>query len=114
KNTSGLTISGNGENGAVVTLFDDANNNGVQDGGETALGTGTVSSGSFSIDVALAAGTHHVRAFQTDIAGNVSSNSTSLDITVDTTANVPTALDLAAVDDTFGAGTAGTNSDNIT
>jgi hypothetical protein len=115
KNTSALTISGSGETGATVTLFDDANNNGVVDGGES-LGTTTVSGGSFSLDVSLVAGTHNVRAIQTDVAGNASVASTThaLDITVDTTANAPTALDLAAVDDTFGAGTTGTNSDNIT
>src|SRR5437870_3409611 len=33
--TSALTISGGGENGATVTLFDDANANGVVDTGES-------------------------------------------------------------------------------
>ena len=110
KNTSALTISGSGENGATVTLFDDANNNGMVDAGES-LGTTTVAGGTFSLDVSLAAGTHNVRAIQTDVAGNVSAASTThaLDITVDTTATAPTGLDLAAADDT-GATTAPTTS----
>ncbi|MEV8686494.1 VCBS domain-containing protein, partial [Mesorhizobium ciceri] len=111
KNTSALTISGSGENGATVTLFVDANNNGIVDGGES-LGTTTVSGGAFSLDVSLAQGTHNVRAIQTDVAGNASAASTShaLDITVDTTApSAPTALDLAAVDDSGSSST-----DNIT
>jgi hypothetical protein len=89
KNTSSLTITGSGEEGAVVTLFDDVNGNGRQGGGEATLGTGTVSGGTFSIDVSLASGTTHVGAFQTDIAGNSSNNigSTDLDITVDTVAD---------------------------
>src|SRR5262249_31770953 len=37
KNTSGLTISGTGAKGLTVTLYDDANNNGVQDAGEATL-----------------------------------------------------------------------------
>ncbi|WP_166294186.1 Ig-like domain-containing protein [Bradyrhizobium sp. 2S1] len=110
KNTSGLTISGSGETGATVTLFDDANNNGVVDAGES-LGSTTVSGGTFTLDVSLAAGTHNVRAIQTDLAGNVSAASTThaLDITVDTTAAAPTTLDLAAADDTGAL-----NTDNIT
>src|SRR6267154_1535182 len=39
--TSALTISGSGENGAGVTLFDDTNNDGVQNGGELSLGSAT-------------------------------------------------------------------------
>ncbi|GBG13993.1 uncharacterized protein NMK_1549 [Novimethylophilus kurashikiensis] len=97
KNTSGLTISGSGENGATVTLFDDTNGNGIQNGNEATLGTGTVSNGSFSIDIALAAGTHHVVAFQTDLAGNVSSTSAALDITVDTT--VPNTPVISSIND---------------
>src|SRR5258706_2867248 len=49
-------------------------------------------------------GVHHVRAIQTDIAGNPSTSSAALDITIDTTAPAaPTALDLDAADDSFGA-----------
>ncbi|MFD0668597.1 Ig-like domain-containing protein, partial [Ramlibacter sp. MAHUQ-53] len=111
--TSGLTITGNGVNGNTVTLFDDANNNGVRDSNEGSLGTASVSGGSFTVDIALAEGVHHVRAIQADGANNLSSPSGSLSITIDTTA--PGALqslgelDLAAGDD---SGTS--NSDNNT
>ncbi len=110
KNTLALTVSGSGETGATVTLFDDVDNDGVQDAGESTLATATVSGGAFTADVALAAGTHHVGAFQTDAAGNVSSGAVRLDVTVDTTApSAPTGLDLAAADDTGSSST-----DNLT
>src|SRR4029450_9741070 len=93
-----LTISGSAETGATGTLFDDANNNSALDAGE-ALGTVTASSGAFSKDIALSGdGVHHVRAFQTDTAGNVSAVSTVLDITLDTTAATPAGLNLAGAD----------------
>jgi hypothetical protein len=73
-----------------VTLFDDANTNGVVDGGET-LATGTGAAFATGIDVSLVGdGVHHVKAIQTDAAGNVSSASTALDITIDTTLNTTT------------------------
>ena len=91
--TSALTISGSGENGATVILYDDANNNGIKDAGEATLGTATIASGTFSTDIALGAGVHHIRAIQTDLAGNTSGSSASLDITVDITApSAPTSL----------------------
>ena len=86
--TTGLTISGAAENGTTVTLYDDVNNNGTKDAGESTLGTANVSGGTFSVDVALAEGVHHVRGFETDGSGNVSPSSAPLDITVDTTAPV--------------------------
>src|SRR5581483_1135151 len=102
--------SGSAEAGATVTLFDDANDNGVQDSGEATLATATVSGASFSADVSLAAGLHHVGAFQTDAAGNVSAGASPLDITVDGTAPAaPPGLDLAAADDTGSSST-----DNVT
>ena len=113
RNTSALTIDGLGETGASVELFDDIDSDGVIDAGES-LATTTVVGGTFSTDISLAEGTHNVRAIQTDVAGNVSAASTGLAITVDTTANAATALNLADADDTSGAGTAGTNSDNMT
>ena len=102
--TSGLTINGSGETGATVTLFDDANNNGVVDFGES-LGTTTVSGGTFSRDIALGEGTHNIRAIQTDLAGNTSAASTSdaLDITVDTTP--PGKPSITSVMDNAGAAT---------
>ena len=84
--STGLTITGTGEYGSTVTLFDDINHNGSWDSSiDTVLGTGAVNAGSFNIDVALSAGTHQLAAFQTQ-GGNISSSSTSLAITVDTVA----------------------------
>ncbi|MBI5143406.1 MAG: hypothetical protein HZA20_14635, partial [Nitrospirae bacterium] len=101
-NTTALTITGTGENGATVQLYD----------GATAVGpTGTVSGGTFSIDISLAVGAHSITAKQTDPAGNVSATaSAALSITVDTTLpDAPGTLDLAAADDTGDSGT-----DNLT
>ena len=76
KNTSNLTISGSGEEGSTVLLYDD--------GAEISGATATVSGRSFSLDVSLAANqTHALTAIQTDPAGNTSSASAGLDITVD-------------------------------
>jgi hypothetical protein len=99
--TSGLTFTGQAEANALIRLFTN---------GTTLLGTTTASAtGAFSLDVTLAGGTHAITARATDIAGNVGAASAALTVTVDTTAPAaPTALDLAAVDDT------GTNNDNIT
>ncbi|MCK1333300.1 tandem-95 repeat protein [Bradyrhizobium sp. CW9] len=108
RNTSGLTISGSGQNGAIVTLYDDTNNNGLKDGVEATLATMTVTGSTFTTDIALGAGTHHVRAFQT-VAGDVSESSTSLDIMVDIAVAAPTNLDLVAADDTGSS-----SSDNLT
>ena len=102
QNTSNLTISGTGEERAAIQLY----NGGTAISGATA----TVSGGTFSIDVTLAANkTHTLTAIQTDPADNESAASSALNITVDTAALAPTNLDLAAADD---SGTS--NSDNIT
>ncbi len=101
RHTSGLTITGTAEANARVELFD----------GSTSLGTATAdSSGNFSLDVTLAAGSHSITAKATDAAGNVGTASSALSITVDTTAPAaPAGLDLAATDDTGSS-----NSDNVT
>jgi T1SS-143 domain-containing protein len=98
--TGGLTISGTAENGTTVTLYDDVNNNGQQDGGETTLGSAAVSGGSFTIDnVSLPSeGAHHVRAYETDLSNNVGPSSSPLDITIDTVA--PAAAVTGMVNDT--------------
>ncbi|HET7717489.1 MAG TPA: Ig-like domain-containing protein [Bauldia sp.] len=83
ESTIDLTVTGSGEDGATVTLFDDANNDGIRNVGEATLGTATVTAGAFSVDIALAVGLHHVRAVQTDLAGNVGAGSSPLDITVE-------------------------------
>ncbi|WP_221774187.1 beta strand repeat-containing protein [Novosphingobium flavum] len=90
--TTALTISGTAEANSSVTLKD----------GSTVLGTATANgSGAFSLDVALAAGTHSLTATTTDAAGNVGAASSALSITVDTSGPAaPTGLALAAADDT--------------
>ncbi|MBF0401952.1 MAG: FG-GAP repeat protein [Magnetococcales bacterium] len=86
--SSALTIhGGGGEIGATLALFDDADNNGLQDVGETLLASMVVTGTAWSTDIALSMeGIHHVRAIQTDVAGNTGTASGVLDITVDTTA----------------------------
>ena len=101
RNTTGLTISGSGLNGETVQLYDNGN--------MISGASGTVSGGTFSIELSLTQGSHSITAKQTDAAGNESASSSALEITVDTTALAPTNLDLAAADD---SGTS--NSDNIT
>lgn len=101
RNFTGLTITGKGDAGSVIELFD----------GATSLGTVTVGTdGNFTKDVVLAEGNHIVTAKASDAAGNASAASTALGITVDSTAPVKVgALDLAAADDN---GTS--DQDNIT
>jgi hypothetical protein len=117
KQTTGLTITGAGENGSVVQLYRwvDAGatpDNAVQDSELTATGaTAVVSSGgTFSIDLALTSGTYKIVAKQTDAAGNVSVASSALNIEIDTTnPSAPTSINLVS------AGDLGTsNSDNLT
>lgn len=76
--TSGLTVSGVAEAGALVTVRD----------GATVLGTPTAdaSTGRFSLDVALSAGDHALSATAMDAAGNVSAASAALDLRIDTAA----------------------------
>src|SRR5258706_90945 len=93
-----MTISGYGENGADVTLFDYTHNDGAQNGGVFSHGRARDAGGVIGWGIAVSgADLHHVRAIQTDIAGNPSTSSAALDITIDTTAPAaPTALDLDA------------------
>ena len=86
--TSFLTISGNSDDGSTVSLFEDSDDNGVMDGGETVFATAETVDGSFAVDISLGEGTHHIVTFATDAAGNTGDNSTPLDITIDTTADV--------------------------
>lgn len=79
-NTSGLTISGNAaEAGATVTVYENTSG-GTQLGSTTADGAGA-----WSIDISLSANTTTtIVATQTDLAGNTSSDSASINITTDT------------------------------
>lgn len=95
-------ITGTGVDGTTVTLTSNVSG---------AIGSVVVAGGAYSITSStLASGAHTITAVATDAAGNASTSSASLSMTVDTSAPaVPTALDLAAGDDT---GTSST--DNIT
>ncbi|NBY47763.1 MAG: hypothetical protein EBQ56_08335 [Proteobacteria bacterium] len=115
--TTTPTFTGVAEAHSYVTLYDTD--------GTTVLGTATVTgtivngaagtTGTFSItSTALTDGIHSLTFKALDAAGNVSSASTALAVTVDTATVAPSALDLAVASDTSGAGTAGTTTDNLT
>src|SRR3569623_1921339 len=90
-------FTGTAESGSTVTLYDTD--------GTTVLGTGTVMGGNWSITSStLSSGTHTVTAKVTDDAGNTSSASSGLSLTVDTTA--PTVSSVTApADGNYKAGT---------
>jgi hypothetical protein len=77
-NTS-VKFAGTAESGATVKLYDTD--------GITEIGSGTATGGSYSITVSspLASGTHTITAKAIDAAGNVSSASSGLAVTIDTT-----------------------------
>lgn len=108
--TTALAFSGSGETGASVVLFRDDNGNGTPESGES-LGSTAAAGGAWTINPgALAEGTYDIRAIQTDLAGNVSAASSTLALTIDTTApGAASAPDLAASSDTGVS-----NTDNIT
>jgi large repetitive protein len=96
------TLTGTGEIGSLITLYD----------GATPVGTATVdSSGNWSITSSvLSTGAHTLTATSTDAAGNTSGASAGLSVTIDTTApNAPGTPDLATASDS-GSST----SDNLT
>ncbi|WP_397580560.1 beta strand repeat-containing protein [Sphingorhabdus sp.] len=101
-NKQNVTITGLAAVNARVELFD----------GATSLGSATAdaTTGAFSLGVTLDPGARSITAKATDASGNVSAASAALAITVDATApNAPTALDLAAADDSGSDST-----DNVT
>ena len=65
--------------------------------------------GKWTKDLSLSEGIHNITAYQTDVAGNLSSPSGQLSITVDKSALPPSGFDLADTDDTGIS-----SSDNIT
>lgn len=80
------TFIGTGESGATITLFNDTNKDGKPDSSEL-LGTTTVAAGGnwkFIPSNELVDADYNVRAIQTDIAGNASTASESISITIDT------------------------------
>ncbi|MBC3875799.1 Ig-like domain-containing protein [Undibacterium flavidum] len=99
-------FNGTGEIGSTVTLYDTSNSNAV-------LGTKTVNgAGKWSItSTTLTEGTHVIVAKASDTVGNLSSNSSSLSVTIDKTAPASAPGDVALTD----AEDSGTsNTDNIT
>jgi|GEM_PF-3476483 len=96
------TITGTAEADATVTLYDTD--------GTTALGTATATGGDWSITgSSLGAGAHTLTAKAIDTAGNVSSASVGLSITIDTTGPAITFSSLA-----FSADTGTSSTDFIT
>jgi hypothetical protein len=86
------TISGKAEANATVSLYE----------GATLLGTATANnSGAWQITsgVTLSAGVHSLTAKATDLAGNTSTASAALSITIATTVAAPTLLDLSPASD---------------
>ncbi|MEZ0168379.1 Ig-like domain-containing protein [Microvirga sp. TS319] len=73
-----VTLTGTAEAGSLVTLYD---------GNGNVIGTGTAVGGAWTIKTsALPDGTHDITARATDAAGNTGPASTTLSVTVDTTA----------------------------
>src|SRR5204863_7547601 len=74
-NAAAGTYTGTAEVGSTVTLYD----------GTVSVGSGVATSGSYTItSSALATGDHTLTATATDPAGNTSSDSGSLVVTIDT------------------------------
>src|SRR5207248_2083017 len=73
-NVTTPAFSGTAESGSTVTLF--------SDGGHAGSGTAAAYSNSAITTSALTAGTHSITAKATDVAGNVSSASAALSITI--------------------------------
>ena len=81
-NNNKPTITGTGEAGATVTVYD----------GTASIGTAVVAANgtwSLTLTTELADGTHAITAKQTDIAGNVSAVSNTVNLTIDTTVVAP-------------------------
>ncbi|PWC73071.1 hypothetical protein TSH100_31455, partial [Azospirillum sp. TSH100] len=91
------TVTGAAEANSVVTLYDNG----------TAVGTGTANaSGSWSITSAtLASGGHTLTATAVDLAGNSSTASSGLTVTIDSTTTAPTGLALASGSDSGSSST---------
>lgn len=84
------TLMGTGESGATIQLVD-----GRRSIGRTTVGT----DGKWQFTSStLSDGSHHITAIATDIAGNVSTTPTALNLTIDTTApQIQLARDLAGI-----------------
>ncbi|WP_254663592.1 Ig-like domain-containing protein [Pseudoalteromonas sp. BMB] len=101
------TFSGTAESGSTVKLYSDQ-----VGGGATVIGTGTATGGNWQIttDTLTAGLSHSIFATATDSSNNVSSNSSSLSVTIDNTApSTPSTPDLSSASDSGSS-----NADNIT
>ena len=88
------TFTGTAEAGSTVTLYDTD--------GTTVLGTATATGGNWSItSSALSSGNHTITAKVTDAAGNVSSASAGLTITIDAIAPSAVALSTTSLAETL-------------
>ncbi len=100
--TSGLTITGLAPGAARVELFD----------GAAKVGSGTVTNGSFSVDIALSAAVHAITAVGYTTAGVKSRSSAALSVTVDTGAPGGEVL-ASLVEDSGASGDAITNNASL-
>ncbi|NBX48241.1 MAG: hypothetical protein EBT22_13900, partial [Chloroflexi bacterium] len=118
-NVTTPTIQGTAEKGSYVTLYDTFNS--TTTAIATATTPGTIAEGAtggtatFSLtpSTALAPGIHSLTVKALDGAGTLSSASTALAVTVDTSTATPT-IDLDTASDSAGTGTTGTTADNRT
>ncbi|WP_434632129.1 Ig-like domain-containing protein [Chromobacterium sp. CV08] len=100
------TVQGTAEANSTVTVYVD----GTAVGTTTADGSGAWT---YNISSSLADGSHSIRATATDAAGNVGSQSTVYNITVDTAAPAaPTGLVLSAASDTGSSHSDGVTDNN--
>jgi hypothetical protein len=124
-NVNALTLSGSAEANARISVFNDSNNNGQRDLGESHLAlytkdTGTVitstvvvdGAGAYTVDLrGLAVGAYNLRVVQTDVAGN-EQVSAAVAFTVDTSALAPQSMVLLSSSDTGESSYDGQTSDN--
>ena len=90
-NVTSPVFTGSGISGHTVRLYD---------GGTTQIGSGTVGTSGYTVQVSLASGTHSITAKFLDAAGVLSAASPALSVGVDTTApGTPGTPDLAASSD---------------
>jgi hypothetical protein len=95
-------FTGTAEVGCTITLY--------YSDGTTVLGSATAVGGTWSItSAALSSGSHTITVTAIDTAGNVSAASAGLAITIDTSANAPSAPNM-----TEGSDNGSSNSDDIT
>ncbi|PRP72412.1 hypothetical protein BUE93_01730 [Chromobacterium amazonense] len=100
------TVQGTAEANSTVTVYVD----GTLAGTATADGSGAWT---YNLTSSLSEGNHSIRATATDVAGNISGQSSAYNITVDTTApGAPAGLALSAATDTGSSHSDGKTSNN--